>query len=205
MNQYIQDTCYCTTQLFKLIYDEQQVLTNLQAKEQGLSKKFSILNEAFMASQNSEDTNDVQLQATYHKVGDTYKELTKLRQEIACIQVSLQTKEFSIQSLSGAILQVAKQGISTTYSGLSLCPPGRTIGQETLKNIIWQARNQTIHFEESTFSNAVTTCFTNLISNFGNSFNLTMNPKNKAYEVLKTVLGWTDYNKYEADMMLLLK
>ena len=84
---------------------------------------------------------------------------------------------------------------------LTKCPDGRIIGQESLKNIIWQGRNQAMHFEEGKYRKVVVKCFTKLEINFGNRFELS--DKNLAYDVLM-LLGWESYTAYEKDMTLLL-
>jgi len=114
----------------------------------------------------------------------------------------IQTTGLSRSVIAGGVLQIAKQGISQVYSGLHACPNGRSLGAEPLKNVIWQARNQTTHFEEGQYSNAVRRCFRNLESQYGPRFQLAR--ENLAFEVLQA-LGWRSYSAYERDMHTLLR
>lgn len=67
------------------------------------------------------------------------------RQELAN---KVASHAFSVASLSAALLQHAKQGISLAHGGTANCPNGRPIGSQNLKIIIWEARNQSLHWEE---------------------------------------------------------
>ncbi len=106
-------------------------------------------------------------------------------------------------SLAGALLQIAKQGISFKFHGFSSCPNGRRIGtHENLKNVIWQGRNQAMHYEEGRYNQNVRDCFQNLFNDFGTTFNLGTN--NLALAVID-ILGWDSYSKYENDLISLLR
>src|SRR4051794_20405960 len=48
--------------------------------------------------------------------------------------------------IAGAILQIAKQGLSLSHGPLGNCPAGRGIGSQTLSTVIWQGRNQAMHY-----------------------------------------------------------
>ena len=122
------------------------------------------------------------------------------RSEIKENELLLSTIEFSLSIIAGSLLQIAKQGISIVHNGLKNCPNGRFIGNEPLKNIIWQGRNQTIHFEEGIYSKSVCNCFQNLETAFGVNFNL--GNRNLALEVV-TLLRWKSYKNYENDLKLL--
>ena len=100
-----------------------------------------------------------------------------------------------------ALLQVAKQGISAVHGSLDQCPGGRLVGRESLKSVIWAARNQAMHYEEGKFSKSVTDCFRSLEADFGAGFSLGVD--NLSDRVVE-LLGWYDYNQYEADMASLL-
>ena len=104
-----------------------------------------------------------------------------------------------------SLLQIAKQGISTIHGNLDNCPEGRKIGPETLKNIIWQGRNQSLHCEEGNPHKKVKNCFLNLKNEFGKDFDLSLNPTSNKAKKIVDVLGWEDYDQYEKDMISLLK
>lgn len=64
------------------------------------------------------------------------------------LSAELKAREHATQVLGGAILQIGKQAISVAHGNLPACPDGRMIGSQGIKHIIWQGRNQAIHFEE---------------------------------------------------------
>jgi hypothetical protein len=102
--------------------------------------------------------------------------------------------------MSGALLQSAKQAISYTYRGLTACPRGRNVGSQSIKDVIWQARNQAVHFEAGKYDPLVLKCFQQLEADFGPDFSLTSNPKQNLAERVVTLLDWKSYDDYEKDM-----
>src|SRR5262249_51212098 len=104
------------------------------------------------------------------KVHDARRESTEVEALVAALEAAILAKETSVQALAGAILQIAKQGIAFVHGDLAGCPAGRPIGRETLKNVIWQARNQSMHWEENAFRQPTTLCFASLQLDFGSEF-----------------------------------
>jgi hypothetical protein len=118
--------------------------------------------------------------------------------------LKLQAHEFSIGALSGNILQYAKQGISLKYGKYGAgCPQGRIIAGQKLKDIIWQGRNQALHWEEGAFKDPVVQCFQNLANNSDPVFN-DYTKRNMAFDVV-TLLGWKTFDDFSSDMKLVIK
>ncbi|MEA5452954.1 hypothetical protein VB780_30565 [Leptolyngbya sp. CCNP1308] len=156
----------------------------------------------------NEDALAFQEQWVATKLWKTREESSELKQRISYLKQSIDVKSFSTDSLCGAILQIAKQGISTVYGTLDQCPDGRNIGENAnaqgIKNIIWQARNQSMHYEEGDLRQATVECFDKLEASFGSNFSLSLTSnKNMAHYVIQ-ILGWKDYHQYESDMNSLL-
>jgi hypothetical protein len=61
---------------------------------------------------------------------------------------AIESQQFATAAMSGMLLHVAKQGISIVHRGINHCPPGRIIGSQALKSVIWNGRNQAHHWEE---------------------------------------------------------
>ena len=136
--------------------------------------------------------------------------LPKLNTLIQETTDSINIHKESVSILCGSMLQFAKQGISISYpvetKGLpETCPPGREIGSECLSNIIWQARNHAIHYEESPNHNqSVKDCFSNLENEFGEKLSLSKNPgMNLSKEIIDNILKWSTYEAFENDMQSL--
>lgn len=207
MNPYLEDTKYAASELIKLLSNEekevQKLLIQAKTAEKELENRYMIFRAGDLDIDDS--ITDAQIQRAY---GQFYSHLINvvkpLKEKIAQVELSLVAKDESIRSLCGALLQIAKQGISIVHSGLQNCPNGRLIGSETLKNIIWQGRNQSMHYEESRvkpYKAFVSDCFTNLERDFGSKFTLT--DKNLSREIVY-LLGWDNYQQYENDMISLL-
>ena len=116
--------------------------------------------------------------------------------------------ETALASICGALLQVAKQGMSQRHKKIQKYPnTGRMIGSQCLATVVWQARNQSSHFEEgnNNLSKWVKTCFKELENDIGPQFSFQGYPKkNMAWEIVKE-LEWTKYYIYQMDMESLLK
>jgi hypothetical protein len=193
MNQYLVDTRYAVENLFILLYREHEHLD--QALESEKSMRLAE-KDLFEGMQKSSFTPEgiIDLYG-YHDAAERFKtDATNIVKKVATIDASLHV-------IAGSILQIAKQGISAVHKKLSICPSGRIIGNESLKNIIWQGRNQAMHFEDGNYHPQTITCFKNLEFAFGSKFLL--GQKNLALEVIE-ILGWKKYLDYENDMKTLL-
>lgn len=75
----------------------------------------------------------------------------------------------------------------------------------SLLDVIWEGRNQSIHFEDKSFHTPTDKCFKTLIKDPAKLYqNLKGydNGENKAMEIVR-ILGWTKYSKYESDLLSL--
>ena len=77
----------------------------------------------------------------------------------------------------------------------------RRFGSQFLKDIIWQGRNQTMHWEEGHLSSQVRQCFEKLANEINTSFADYQN-RNVAVDLID-LLGWVDFAKFRDDMLLL--
>jgi len=120
------------------------------------------------------------------------------------LSAELKAREHATQVLGGAILQIGKQAISVAHGNLPACPDGRMIGSQGIKHIIWQGRNQAIHFEEGNPHAPVIACFQALDNDLGLDLASKLTQGlNLATHVID-VLGWHSYDVYEADMISLV-
>jgi hypothetical protein len=107
----------------------------------------------------------------------------------------------SLDSVAGALLQFAKQGISLCHGDLGSCPDGRPFGTQFLKTVIWQGRNQALHWEDHTFNQSVQDCFKRLSTEMNPVFG-GYTKRNMSLDVVE-LLGWTNFTKFKDDMLLL--
>lgn len=204
MHQYLQDTEFATRNLFGLATDEER---QLKARSEGLSQteqRLKVHQWDFQTSDLNDDFSDAYVMAAFSRAAKAAQEVERLKGEVATLQASVGTHQHAIQAIAGAILQIAKQGIALVHSGLVAAPAGRALGSLTVRDIIWQARNQSMHYEEGTFKKPLLDLFATLEQEHGSQFSLAKHSRqNRAKQVLD-VLGWTNYESYLKDMQALL-
>lgn len=203
MHQYITETEYATKHLLDLALREEDELGKLLDKIAPLEARHSVHKWDYQTSEWHDDFSDAYVMGAFHRMAKAAAEKEEVEAKIARLQALIGTRQSSIQAICGAVLQIAKQGISIVHGGLN-GPAGRTVGATTLRDIIWQARNQAIHSEEGDFRPPIVQTFSELEANFGNQLSLTQHPKqSRAKQVLK-LLEWDSYDNYERDMTSLL-
>lgn len=199
MNHYLLDTRFAAEELIRLISFEESQLSILNKSLREQKQINMTLHGDFMAKDldpfdNWPAGSEMLAYSRFFEHYQTY--LKPLEHEIAILKGSIDNKRHSINALAGSLLQIAKQGISFVHGGLEYCDDGRQVLGDVLKNVIWQGRNQSMHYEEGRYSKALLACFNNL----GYA---TVPAKNLAKEVID-ILGWNSYQEYETDMNLLL-
>lgn len=205
MHQYLLDTDFAVRSLFDLVTHESKQVTNLEVNLRVHKEKAnSIIREAYNVT--DLDVDDLETPAMYairHGYVIQLSAVQKIQNEILKLEASYHAKENSIRALYGSILQIAKQGLSTVH-GKNVPPVViEPKSSELIHNIIWQGRNQSMHFEEGKYQKPLISCFTNLQQAFGSDFDLKMGD-NKAKFVVIDVLGWNNYSDYLTTMTKLL-
>jgi hypothetical protein len=206
MNQYLTDTKFAAQSLIDTIHHEENQLSELTEQFDKLKKVFDHFFWDYSTADLHEDFNELQVQHKYIQMAKFVekKDLKGKKAELDILSKSILAKKDSMNSLSMGLLQIAKQGISTVHGYPSQCPSGRNIDSETLKNVIWQGRNQSIHCEEGNPNQKIKDCFSNLTNDFGSEFDLTVDyTANKARKIIG-LLNWVTYDNYENDMILLI-
>lgn len=203
--QFIQDTEYAARHLFQGIEDAYRELRQVESEiaqlvaeskswqkeadkyEKGEFQKFSAIAQVFVAASKERSRLAIDKEAT-----------------LDSIQHRLLDKKEALAVLSGAVLQIAKQGISSVHGSLPAARrSGRQVAGLPIADVVWQARNQTMHFEEGCNAQVIAV-FQKLEEAFGDDLSLTKNPaKNMALRVL-IALDWMQYETYCADLSTLL-
>lgn len=206
MNQYITDTKFAAQSLINTIHREERRLAKLSIQFEVLGNIFDLLYRDYSTADMHEDYNELQVQHKYIQIAKfaERKDFEGKKAQLKTLEKSIFAKRDSMNSLSMGLLQIAKQGISTVHGNPSNCPSGRNIGCETLKNVIWQGRNQSIHCEEGNPNQKVKDCFLNLVNDFGSEFDLAVDyTENRARKIID-LLNWNTYSNYENDMISLI-
>jgi hypothetical protein len=207
MEKYLANTEYAVRKLFESINHEEDELISLITERETALKEPEYLERLSWEHDLQEDFDETRVMNFFYRAEEARKNLSQrlkeIDQEIVNITDNIQLHSESAKILCGSLLQFAKQGISIVHRTINNCPPGRAMGREYLKNIIWQGRNHAIHFEKSPNHNpAVRQCFRNL-EDFGLCFCLDNHPgENLSKEIIR-LLGWSGYSAFEEDMLLL--
>lgn len=116
-------------------------------------------------------------------------------------------KYSAAESISGSLLQIARQGISIVYGHAKDCHKDvRDIESQPVQEVIWYARNQSLHYEDGSYKDGTQECFDQLVSDFGPEFSVGTGEGKDDNLALKVIerLGWDKYEQYEKDMTGLL-
>ncbi len=125
--------------------------------------------------------------------------------ELADVRQRMQVHAFSVSALAASVIQYAKQGIAIVHGvqkgDLSAVPAGRQVGSQALKDVVWQTRNQGLHWEDGTFRAKVDDCFAALARDLHTRFG-DYRTRNMAFDVVEA-LGWRTFDDFAADMRTL--
>ncbi|MBR8177029.1 hypothetical protein [Burkholderia ambifaria] len=204
MNQYLTDTEFAVRNLIQIASAEENELKTKAVRLREIEAQLRVHKWDFETSDLNDDFSDAYVMAAFQRMARAATEAHGLQQQLASLQASIGTHQQAIQAISGSILQVAKQGISIVHGGLPGAPEGRKIGSVSIRDIIWQARNQALHFEEENFKPPVINLFGTLTAEQGPSFSLALHVRQSRAKQVVDLLGWSTYDTYVQDMQVLL-
>ena len=203
MTNYTDEIKYAVEAALSTIWADVEELESLRQQLGRLTAETERGYRRAQAFQYDEDPDDVMMGVGVH--WDTYFGPDKERHQVATtvddLNQKIQVREFSRSAMSASVLQYAKQGISIVHGGLQPCPNGRGVGSQPLKTIIWQGRNQSLHWEEGNPRQPVIDCFDQLAIDFGDEFT-PYKTSNLAFNVVR-ILEWKTYDSFESDMQYL--
>lgn len=204
MHQYLQDTEFAIKNLLQLVTDEENQLRSISEKLKSKEQELRVHQWDIQTSDLNDDFSDAYVMAAFARADRATQEVERIKGDVAVLRASVGTHQHSVQALAGAILQIAKQGISLGYGGLSASPHGRYVGTLTVRDIIWQSRNQSMHYESGNYNQSVIGLFSTLESEQGSQFSLANFPKQNRAKQILDLLGWKNYEAYRQDMQRLL-
>ena len=204
MHPYIAETKFAIENLLRLAVEEEALLEEKTKALGSLRAQVKVHQWDFQTSDLNDDFSDAYVMAAFARAAKAHEEAEKLNQEVSELEAIVGTHQQAIQAIAGAILQIAKQGISIVHGGVKAAPAGRTIGGARLSDIVWQGRNQAMHFEEGNFSKHVVNLFAILEKEQGEQFSLKKHGKQSMAKQVLHLLGWVEYAAYEQDMKSLL-
>ena len=106
---------------------------------------------------------------------------------------------------AGAILQMAHQCIALAWPIKQRLDKGRLVGSQHLSSVIWNGRNQTMHFEDGKPNNQTPNCLDILHKEFSLDISdLASKPRSLAKDIIG-LLGWHSYEIFANDINEMLK
>jgi len=200
MHQYLLDTAFAANGLINLLIHDSQELTSFEEKQ-----KIAIGKEAYFDIEFMHRQMDATANYWHGRLHEAHKERIATEEQIKFLQAQILDKRFSLEALAAALLQLAKQGISTVRGHPSKCPSGRKVQGVDLKLVVWAGRNQAQHYEEpKKIDENTASVFTQLNAFAPEAQALAPKSKsNLAFEIVK-LLGWHDYAQYQEDMVSLI-
>jgi hypothetical protein len=203
MPEYLHAIEHAASETLRLVWSEHQLLEELQAKIAALAAEIEDTNSRIdWLRENPAFDDDLQATAMHwESYFGPEKEQFHAEKRKPDLESLIDTRKFSTDAQSGSVLQYAKQGISLVHHGLTACPDGRLIGTQPIKNVVWQGRNQAMHWDEGKFNQAVRDCFEALVKDVDPAF-CAFTRCSMAWEIVR-LLEWRKFDDFRKDMLSL--
>jgi hypothetical protein len=107
------------------------------------------------------------------------------------------THRLSAAALASALLQIGKQGVSIVH-GRAMSPTGRPIGTQALSVVVWEARNQAMHWEMGKVHKPMAACFETLARDVDPKYGDYMQ-RSLAFDVVD-LLNWRTVARFNEDL-----
>jgi hypothetical protein len=203
MPEYLHEIQHAASETLRLVWFERQQMEELEQRIAPLTAEVEDAARRLEWLRANADLDDDNLSTAIY--WDTHFGSDKDRYYAEKTKSDLESliamRRFSTHAQSGSILQYAKHGISLVHHGLAACPGGRLIHTQSVKDIIWQGRNQAMHWDEGRFNQAVQDCFRSLAAAVDTKFG-EFTTRCLAFEIVK-LLGWKKFSDFEKDMLSL--
>jgi hypothetical protein len=154
--------------------------------------------EGWLADPYVEDDEGLATMVYWETYFERTDEQARRQTRVEAAAVERHEHEISSAMLAGMVLELAKRGITMVHGGLQQAPAAPKLGALALRDVIWQARNQAMHWEDGKLHPATQGCFDALFAEHGQPFDQATQ-RNLSVDVLR-VLGWTGYEHFAADL-----
>ncbi|MCE9565957.1 MAG: hypothetical protein K8U57_28370 [Planctomycetes bacterium] len=205
MHKYLERTQFATKTLIDAIFQEERELARLTPRVAPAQRYAKTLDRAaaFALRDIDDDEGIGQLKAV--EAWDARVEANSLVESVEELTRARADKEQAIIALCGALLQVAKNGITVLDAegnGVIVSPlKGRQIDGLHLEEIVWGGRNQSMHYQELP-KHKLTKRVCDTLAATRPQFKAAAG-KDLSREFI-SLLGWTDIEKYTEDMESIL-
>jgi hypothetical protein len=200
MKQYISDNEFATVTLIEAVTRESVALGKLHDRHRALLQ--APLGKGLYHNFLNHEFDDARANYTYGQWYTLNGQAKPLLDDIKHLEQSIINKRIAVATLSGALLQIGKQGLSTVFGkDKHSSPTGRHHKQIPLREIIWEGRNQSQHFEEGAPRKGVVHLFGELEKAEGPEFSLDKYGNENLAKKVIDLLGWNDFGRFESDML----
>lgn len=199
---YLKEIEFAATRTIQTIWEDHNHLSTLEAE---LTCLRTVVEDGYSRAESlalgAEDPEDVAMSIGVHfeTYFDSDKEQFEKQEMRDNMAQQIMAHAFSIDSLASALLQQAKQGISLAHGRPRPFPAARSIGTQSVAGIVWQGRNQSIHWEEGRFDKPVHDCFLALAREINPKFG-DYQKRSMAFDVIQ-LLDWKDFKSFNQDML----
>lgn len=202
MDNYLKQVEFAATSILHAIWHEHSDYENMN-KELGelFQKTTSEYEEKQIVAHQK---NNPAILYSWWNNSEELKTLFNKNNELDLLKRRIRARIFAIDALAGNLLQIAKQGISIVHGKPHNCPNGRFIGTQSLKAIIWNGRNQALHWEDSRLKPEITIFFRSLCLEHGLTHFGLFRSKSLGFAIVN-ILEWKTFDKFKSDMLLLNK
>ena len=114
----------------------------------------------------------------------------------------LVARQGSTEAYATALLHIAHHGMATINEGLQQSPPGRKIAGVNLRGVVWQGRNQAMHYFEEKDPNEHLEAIFEALAALTPTFK-DYRSKSLAVDVVD-MLGWGSLDQFNEDLASLL-
>ena len=190
MSDYLEATAFAVRRLIELVWYERDEFEESRGfvREEVDETTWN----AFLAASMSGEED--QFWSTYSGLG-----VSQLSANNALAVLAV-THRLSAAALASALLQIARQGISIVHGG-PVSPLGRLIGTQPLSVVIWEARNQAMHWEDDQLRERLEECFETLAREIDPKYG-EYRARSLAFDVAD-LLGWRTVDSFDDDFAAL--
>lgn len=118
MNQYLVDTEFAVSNLLRLAAEEEAQLKALSERLAQTEAQLKGHKWDFESSDLNEDFSDAYVMAAFGRMTKAATAAQELQVQVASLQASVGLHQQATQAIAGAVLQIAKQGLSVVHGGL---------------------------------------------------------------------------------------
>jgi hypothetical protein len=203
MHAYLERTRHAWTTLIDAIFREERELAELSHAIPRAEKQVRNLNPGIEFLAMNPDLDDEGLgQLKAMEQWETSNEVHRLRTRDRDLTQAVADKEAANIALCGALLQIAKRGITGPDTKIKVRAEGRKVDELPVSEMIWGARNQSMHHEEPPKSTVAVKVFTRLKAVHGTRFDAAVG-KDLSLEIVR-LLGWGKAVVFMADLEVIL-